>query len=327
MLSTIIEEIQNANTIALTTHKQCDGDGLGSQLAVYHALNILDKKVHIMNVDTTPAKYNYLLHEIDYHEFQNMKHVESQADLVLVFDTNDYRMLEDVYEHYKKQGSKILFIDHHPILKEGPQPTDGSWINTKSASTGEMAFELIKNLNVSLNEKISEALYTSICFDTQLFRFIRGSAKSHLIAAELLDHYKSPEKVHQNLFGNLTVEKTNFLSFALGKIEFFENNRAALLVITNEDLINYSVGIDETRDLIDMIMNIKIVETAAFFREDGPNQFKLSLRSKGGFPISPIAEKLDGGGHPFAAGAFLNGELNNFIDIIKKDLSNALKKQ
>ncbi|MEM7645443.1 MAG: DHHA1 domain-containing protein [Pseudomonadota bacterium] len=45
------------------------------------------------------------------------------------------------------------------------------------------------------------------------------------------------------------------------------------------------------------------MRAAAVCREDGPNTFKVSLRSKGLFPILEIAENFGGGGHHFASGA------------------------
>ena len=65
---------------------------------------------------------------------------------------------------------------------------------------------------------------------------------------------------------------------------------------------------DDSRDVIDMIMNINALQVAALFREDAPNEYKLSLRSKGSIEVLGIAESFGGGGHMFASGAPLQGQ-------------------
>ena len=54
------DRIRTAKHIVLSTHRQCDGDGLGAQLALFHALKATGREVEIINVDPTPKKYRFL---------------------------------------------------------------------------------------------------------------------------------------------------------------------------------------------------------------------------------------------------------------------------
>jgi phosphoesterase RecJ-like protein len=54
------ELIKKSQKIILSTHRQCDGDGLGAELAIYYALKKIQKDVRIVNVDSTPRKYRFL---------------------------------------------------------------------------------------------------------------------------------------------------------------------------------------------------------------------------------------------------------------------------
>jgi len=65
---------------------------------------------------------------------------------------------------------------------------------------------------------------------------------------------------------------------------------------------------DDSRDVIDMLMNVNTLQAAALFREDAPNEYKMSLRSKGQLEVLGIAEAFQGGGHMFAAGASIHGD-------------------
>lgn len=325
MIDKVVSSIKEAQSILLTTHRQCDGDGLGSELAMYHALKKVGKKVRIINVDATPQKYHYLNPDDHIQYFDGEYDPIEKSDLALIFDTNDKRLIEPLYQTIENNCGKIIFVDHHPILKNGPAPTSSSVINIKAASTGELAFDIIKALDIPLDLQIARALYTSVVFDTQLFRYIRNSPRSHEIAAELLKFEKEPAEIHKKLFGNFTAAKLKFIAQSLTNIEFYDNDQIAILLIKTKDLEAMGLHVDDSRDLIDMIMNIESVETAAVFREDAPDIFKLSLRSKGIFPILEIAETVGGGGHPYASGASIHGKYKELNQQILKALQDKVR--
>lgn len=322
----IVQLIQNAQSLLLSTHRQCDGDGLGAELALYYALRKIGKKAQVVNVDSTPRKYRYLAPDEHIVYFEEKSEFSQAADLCLIFDTNDERLLDPLFPVLKKNCKKIAFIDHHPVLKQGPQPTAESVIDTTCASTGEMAYRIIKALNIPLDRDIARCLYTSITFDTQLYRYIRNSPVSHQIAAELLTFDIDPEEVHRHLFGNQTVNKMAFLAKALGQIEYFSEGRLAVLRLKDADLFHYNLEPDESRDVIDMLMNIETLEAAVIFREDAENQYKVSLRSKGKIEVVSIAEALGGGGHAHAAGAFVKRPYPELKDKVVVALTEKLKK-
>lgn len=320
----IAKKIEAAGRILLTTHRQCDGDGLGSQLALYHGLKKLGKDVRALNVDKPPKKYEFL-DTPKYLECFDQPHAPIEAtDLALVFDTNDFRLIEPLYSELKVKCKEILFIDHHPVLNDGPSPTSGSFINTRAASTGEITFFILKQLAIPLDEKIARALYTSIVFDTQLFRFIRNSPNSHLICAELLSHEKEPGSVHRHLFSNHTPQKISFLAKTLASIEYFENETIATLTVSYRDLVKYNLSWDDTRDVIDLLMNIEHLQAAALFREEQDNTYKLSLRSRGNIDVLSVAEVFGGGGHLHASGATLGKDLQSLKASVVQHLKDQL---
>ena len=307
-VDSLIRRIQAADSVILTTHKQCDGDGLGAMLALYHGLRKSGKKVRALLVDGVPKKYFFLDPEKYLEVFEQPHAAIEPTALALVFDTNDRRLVEPLYTELQVQCREILFVDHHPVLNQGPEPTAGSFIETRAASTGEISYFILKGLGVRLDERIAQALYTSIAFDTQLFKFVKNSVNSHLIAAELLMHISNAEKIHRYLFSTHTMEKVSFLSKVLGQIEYFGNGQVAVLKLHSAMLRDHNLDMDDSRDVIDMLMNVNSLQAAALFREDATNEYKLSLRSKGRVEVLGVAEAFQGGGHMFAAGAFIQGE-------------------
>jgi bifunctional oligoribonuclease and PAP phosphatase NrnA len=324
-LDQIVNLIRESNSFLLTTHRQCDGDGLGAEMALYFALKKMGKEVKIINVDETPKKYQYLNPDFHIQYYSTHKSINFKADVCLVFDTNDERLLEPLYSELIKPFCKeIFFVDHHPILKSGPKPSAGSFIDVSAASTGELVFRLIKKLDIPLDTDIAKALYTSITFDTQLYRYIRNSPESHRIASELLEYPIDALMIHRNLFGNQTVQKFAFLATALGQIEYHCDGQLALLRLKDEDLFKYNLEPDESRDVIDMVMNIESIEAAVLFREDEPLRFKVSMRSKGQIEVLSVAEILGGGGHAYSSGAFVHGTYEDMKTIVVRELSKKL---
>lgn len=323
-LKQIIDAIHTAKTVLLSTHRQCDGDGLGSQLAVYHALRKSGKNVQVVNVDETPSKYAFLYPDAHIKYFNQHPDLKISADVCLIFDTNDERMLGTLFEKFRSGCKQIFFLDHHPALDSAAPLPKGSFIDTAAASTGEIAYRLIKSLNIPIDTDIAKALYTSITFDTQLYRYVRNSPTSHRIAAELLEHPIDANEINRFLFGNQTVKKMAFLAKALNQIEYFCDGSVAILKILDKDLFHYDLQPDDARDVIDVVMNIETIQVAALFREDGGENYKLSLRSKGQVNVLRIAEKLGGGGHLYAAGAFVKGNFSDFKKQVIEYFSNQL---
>lgn len=326
-MNILVNKIKAAKTIILTTHRQCDGDGLGAELGMYHALKAAGKNVKIINVDATPKKYRFLEPDRYIQYYEQDPTLPESVDLTLVFDTNDERMLTPLYKPLRERSEVLAFIDHHPILKKGPQPSRDSLIDISAASTGEISFRLIKALGLPINREVARAIYTSIAFDTQLYRFVRNSPQSHLIAAELLNFDIDSDEVHRYLFGNQTVQKLAFLAKALGQIEYYCDGRLAVLRLKDADLFHYNLEPDESRDVIDMLMNIETLEAAALFREDGENEYKLSLRSKGHIEVIGVAENFSGGGHAMAAGAYVKGDFETIKNQVVEQLTNLLENE
>ncbi len=305
MLENLIHQLKLAPSVVLSTHRNSDGDGLGAQLALFYGLKQLGKQVCIVNPDRPPKKYAFLGTDEKVGVFGATEIPHSA--LALIFDTNDRRLMGPLMDSLETACDRILFVDHHPILRTGPAPTDGSVVDVTAASTGEIAYRLLQGLCVEMTTDIARALYTSLVFDTQLFRYVKSDPRSHLMAADLLRYEREPEAVHKALFATYTVQKMSFLASSLSKVEYFIDGRVAFLCLSSAVARANGLDPEESADVIDLVMNIESVQVGALLREDGPNVFKLSLRSKGGVHVLPLAETLGGGGHPFASGAYLQG--------------------
>lgn len=322
----LLELLRRSQMISVTTHRDCDGDGVGAMLAFYHALISMGLNTRLISVDEIPKKYSFLP-GYEKIELFNSTEIPVTGDLLIAFDTNDTRRIEPLaswaLQNFAVSGQKgqLVFIDHHPVLEKGPHPGHSSFINTQAASTGEMTFDLIRSLKVSLNADMAQCLYTSIAFDTQLFRFIRKSPRSHQIAAELMQYEFDPTDIHRQLFGNQTPQKLRFLAKALSQIEYFNQQKVAYLELKKQDFEVHQVDPEASRDVVDLMMNIQDIEISVMIREDR-GKTKISLRSKGRHEVLTLAEIWGGGGHLYAAGATLE---NPDLKVLKSQIMDWLR--
>lgn len=306
---TLAEKISKSKCILLTTHKNCDADGFGSELAMYYALKKAGKDVHVVHYEPVHPRYHFINKDHVVKVFSEDV-AKMKPDLVLAFDTNDQRLVEPLYKAFA-HTCPFIFLDHHQILQSGPQPTAGSIIDVNSASTGEIAFKLIEMLNLELDDDIAFALYTSIAFDTHVFKFIRSSKRSYEIASKLLSFNIDSTYIHQMLFANGTIEKLRFMAHILSRIEFGNHNRSAICYISAQEMHEHQAGIEETHDILDQIMSVGQCVLAILIREERQGTYRISFRSKGDIKVLGIAEKFNGGGHAHASGATVTTDLKD----------------
>ena len=108
------EVISAAKKIFLTTHENPDGDGLGSEVALYHHLIEIGKEVKIINCSPTPEIYDFLNLDNCIETFKQSSHLEwiKNADLAIVFDVGDFKRVREIkslikgYESIKKISSR-----------------------------------------------------------------------------------------------------------------------------------------------------------------------------------------------------------------------------
>ena len=321
-IKTLAQKIHSGQSFVLTTHKRSDGDGLGSMMALYHALMQLKKKVRAITPDKISDRYRFLISPPKYTEsFPQLKGPLQATEIALVLDTNDPKRIQPLYPELKKKCHKIIYIDHHPVLKTGPKPPLLSLVDTSSASTGELIYFLLKEMGVRLNKAIAQALYVSILFDTQRFQFIRNSNRSHKISAELLPYINNNEFIYNQLFGRNSIQKLNMLAQAIHKTEYYYRKQVAILEIEKSDLDKSKLDIEDACDFLDMILEVRSTKLSILIVHLSKNEYKLSFRSKKK-DVSWLAEVFGGGGHKHASGA----NLTHYTKDPKTEILSALHK-
>lgn len=319
-LEKVRECIDNGHRFVLTTHVNPDGDGLGAEAALAAFLVDRGKDVYIFNSSPVPANYTFLDPDgrIELYNGEQHRDILRTSDYILILDISDWQRLRQVGSDIRETETLKICIDHHPTNgKFG----DLNLIDEGACSTGEIVYDLLKVCQAHLTVEICEALYTSLMTDTGSFRFSNTTARTFAISADLVKHGARPPKVHQEVNERESLTKVKLFGHILRTLKLEQDGRVAVITVTKEILERIGAKSHDTEGFVDYPRKIDGVEVSIMFIEREKGKVKMSLRSKGNYVINGIAQQFGGGGHRFAAGALLEGELEVYVPQVLEEIA------
>lgn len=298
LLSTIKE-------IVITTHRNPDGDAIGSSLAMYKYLRHLSHSVHIVMPSEYPEFLEWMpdiksIVVYDLEQERSEKLVE-KADLIFCLDFNGLDRIDKLGELVHHAKAKKIMVDHHL----DPEPfADIAFSDPSASSTCEMVYELIAALGdrEKINSTIAESIMTGILTDTGSFKY-STSPKLFRVVADLVELGADDYKLQDAIFNSLKEKHLRLLGHCLyNRMEYLEEYKTAIITLTKEDYSKFSISRGDTEGIVNHLLKIRNVKMAAFITEQ-PTIVKISLRSKGDFSVQEIAQRhFRGGGHKNASG-------------------------
>jgi phosphoesterase RecJ-like protein len=312
--ASLVEALKAAKKVALFTHVNPDGDGLGSQAALAEALEKLGKTVVVANHDATPEQYAFL-------GLENRRGDASGADTVLSLDCPVLERLGERGRAAFEAAPVRLSIDHHVAREPFADP---SWTVETCAATGELIEALVPALGVELTPRMATALYAALVNDTGCFRHSNTDAHVFLLAARLLLAGADNKDVNRRLLDEKPLRTVRLQAEVLGRLRSLAGGRAALVGVSLAQLERHGATWEDTDGLAESLRGIAGVEVGAMLREEGPQAVKLSLRSKYDFDVNRFASRWGGGGHAKAAGATLKMPFEEAVETVAETLEAAL---
>jgi phosphoesterase RecJ-like protein len=314
----VVAEIRDGQRFLLTTHEGPDGDALGSLLAMHHLLGQLGKDSVMFLAAKEfplPIEYRFLPLEEVFHEPP-----ADMADRSVVFLDcgNVDRMPVDFLPG---GGAHVINIDHH---HDNTRFGDANLIDTSASSTAEIVYELALQLGAAITPEMASALYVGLVTDTGRFMYENADARTHRIAAALIEAGVDVNDTYRRLYERVPLEKLRLLARAL---EAIERPCEGLVVtyITEEDYEATGSGEEMTEGIIDYLRSVEGANVAAVVRELGSRgraARKVSLRSSGdGFDVSAIARAHGGGGHVRAAGFSTDLSKGEIVEFLCSELA------
>lgn len=314
--------IQKNKNFLITSHINLDGDGIGSELALYFILKKLNKKVTILNQDRIPKIYDFLPDSDKVQCWNNNRINPKSIDVGIALDCSSIKRIGRTYEIFKDIKT-IINIDHH---KSNENFGNLNYLDCSASSVGEIIYELITFLNIDLlDEKISTCLFTAIITDTGSFRYSNVSSKTFGVASHLTRHRIKSHLIANNIYNRSTYPGLKLLGESLLTLEMDDSKYVSWLTITRKMLNDTNANDEDIEGIINIATTLNNVEISILFRETKNNKIKISFRSKGNFDVNKFAGKFKGGGHPNAAGCLCSGKLDEIKEKILSKLFKEIK--
>ena len=310
----------SAEKFLVMSHRNPDGDALGSALAVRHLLAAQGKKATVWIPDEVPSYYRFLEGA---DEIVRSLPAAEVFDATIVVDTADPALLAEPLPPRETSGT-VAIIDHHATGKAWGD----IYLNIPAAAVGEIIFDLARAMSADLSVGFAECVYTAVMTDTGSFHYSSTTPKVMRLAADCMELGVLPWKMAMNVYETFPQGRLGLLSDVLSTLVVDLDGRFATATASLDMLARHGLGPDALEDFVNFPRGIEGVEVAALIRERGDGAIRVSLRSRGRVDVSLVALHFGGGGHHDAAGCTLKqaGGLDEVRQALKKHLKETVLK-
>lgn len=319
------EIIQANNKFVLTCHTNPDGDALGSTLSLARVLSNMGKEATIITPDLPPTFYQWMpgIKNIKVFErdTERCSAIIDAADVVVVLDYNDLTRVKSLGEKLAEAHKPLVLIDHHT----DPKITEVEvFISEPTApATCELLFRVLRECGLQSHIDLEAAsnIYTGIMTDTGALSYNSSNPDIYLVVADLLRMGIDKTAIHDKIFNNKTMRRLRILGYCLGKkLQRIEQYPLSVIALSAEELERFNYNTGDTEGVVNYPLQVKDIMMNALILER-PDGIKISMRSKGDFPVNQFSAKYyGGGGHLNAAGANLTGDFKTVVDDYIKNI-------
>lgn len=321
--ATVVEILKRGRRFLLLTHKDPDGDAIGSTLAMAHALEEAGKECVLIADGPAPVPYDALPGAekiVSARKELWDQSVEADYEAVLVLDCADTKRLDPFSETFSHIRPWIN-IDHH---ETNTFFGDLNLVEPGASSTAELVYKIIKRGGLPLTLEVAENIFVAIEADTGFFRYENTTPLAFKIAAEMVEQGVNPWQVNLKVMDVYDIPRLRLLSKALNTIELHLGGRVAMMTLTCNVFQELGAEREDSERFVDYARFIRGVEVAAFVREIDNGGYKFSLRSNNCVNVAEIASRFGGGGHARAAGFERSGHLERIKEEFIKEVAKVL---
>jgi phosphoesterase RecJ-like protein len=309
-----IEIINKYEKFLIISHDFPDGDCLGSQLAFFELLKLLDKKVTMFCSSGVPYQYRFLtnsnLIESDFEKISKSCLESSCASICL--DCADEKRFSLDIDLLRQRTAILINIDHHP---GNTQFGDINITDSGKSATAEILYEFFMyGFKDLINYNIALDIYTGILTDTGKFQYENTTGNVHKTVSRLLEYGIVPADIFSHIYENEPFKRFKLLEVILRRIKLDEGKKIIYSYILQRDLEALGLPFSANDGVIELLRGASGARVAALIKEVGKKKYKVSLRSTDNtYSVAELAAKFGGGGHKMAAAYSKTASLKEVI--------------
>ena len=310
----IAAEIRRRQRFVIVSHTRPDGDAIGSSLAMAFALRELGKEARVVSKDQPPAPMQVFP---GVTEIEVTSDVTDPGDAVIVMECGDLKRTGVA----GLERGFVINIDHHP---GNTMYGAVNWFDLSAAACGEMVFEVIEELGVPLTLEIATHIYIAILTDTGSFHYSNITPRTFDICKRCMEAGVSPPAVARSIFDSNNLGRLKLFGAVLSKMELDATGRIATVWVDQRLATDCGGTYEDTEGLINLPLTVKEILAVVFFKESGPKDWRVSMRSKGDVDVNAVAKQFGGGGHKNASGCSVEGQLADVKALFREKLTEAI---
>ena len=282
------EILQNSENVYILTHKNPDGDCLGTGAALCRYLISIGKRAIVVNSDPIPPKYDYL--------FEGLPQESFEPETVIAVDVADPKLLGS-YEPLADRT--VLCIDHHVSNKLYAKET---YLCPEDGAAALSLYRIFRELDIPIDRVMADCLYTGLSTDTGCFRYSNANAECYRAAADLIELGADNARINVVMFETKPYADFMILSDAFAGLRLFYGGKVSVLKVSQEMLKARGATEDSFEFVTAMSRQIEGVLCGITMKQIPSGEYKISLRTREPLDASDICAQLGGGGHMRAAG-------------------------
>jgi phosphoesterase RecJ-like protein len=317
-----VELVKQHNSFVLTSHMRPDCDAIGSELALAAALRSIGKQVHVVNGDPVPPHIAFIDPRKEVEVLgRDIIAADVRPDVFIVCDTSAWGQLGPMADIIRESAAQKVVIDHHVSQDDLGAVT---FKDSTAEATGRLVLAACDALGAPITPDMASALFAAIATDTGWFRFSSVTPLTFAAVGRLVHSGANPTRIFAALYERNSLARLHLQGRILQDAKREFDNRLIYSTATQTDLTETGAEATDTEDIINRLLGVTGVEVGLLFLELGPDETKVSLRSRTSIDVSKIAEQFGGGGHAAASGVRFPGPLDKALPAIVAAVGKAL---
>lgn len=284
------EFLKKRDNYLIVTHKNPDGDCMGSAAALCSALRRAGKKAYLYPNGQVIALLRPYVEGFYAPEGY-------EAGCIVAVDTATEKMFALGFE-----GQVELCIDHHP---SNSRYAPNLLLQAQRASCGEIVLELIKSLRGNISREEADLLYIAVSTDTGCFAYSNTNAATMRAAAELLKAGADNHAINTAFFRKRSLARLRLEGMIYSGMQIHRGGKLVIASVTREMMDRAGATEDDLDDIAGLAGRVEGSVLSVTIREMPDGGSKLSLRSNHEVNSCDICAVFGGGGHAMAAGCSL----------------------
>ena len=304
IIGAIKSRLETGERILIASHVRPDGDAVGSLLGIGLALQNAGRNVQMVLADGVSSSFRHL----EGSEKIKTK-IEGTFDTFITVDCADFKRTGKPFEAL---GSPDINIDHHVTNEKFGKL---NLIEGAEVATSAILTNYLPVWGYTITKPMAAALLTGIITDTLGFRTSNVTPEALRQVATLMETGVDMPDLYMRGLVRRSFESARYWGGGLSKLERKDGIVLGTLTIEDRKAAGYS-GNDDA-DLINVISAIDGFKVGMIFVEQPKDRVKISWRALApGIDVSQVAQQFGGGGHAAAAGADVEGVLEDIKKIV-----------